>query len=93
VAREPIPTDPGALRERLKQVIIEALMLDLKADEIEDQAPLFGSGLGLDSVDALELAVEFERVFGVRIPDDEASRKVFASVDSLAAFFATQAEA
>lgn len=93
MAREQIPADPTALKARLKQVIVDALMLDVATDDIEDTAPLFGGGLGLDSVDALELAVEFERVFGVRIPDDEASRRVFASVESLAAFFATQAHA
>lgn len=76
-----------ALKERIKQVIIDALMLeDMGPDDIEDDAPLFGEGLGLDSVDALELAIELERAFGVKIPDDEQSRSIFASVSSLATF-------
>ena len=54
--------------------------------EIEDAAPLFGEGLGLDSVDALELAIEIERTFNITIPDDEDNRKIFRSVDTLATF-------
>ena len=79
------------LQSHLKQLIIEALMIeDMEPEEIEDAAPLFGEGLGLDSVDALELAMEIERVFGVKIPDSQESRKVFASVDTLAAYIASQ---
>ena len=75
------------LKERIKTVIIEALMLEeLTPADIEDGAPLFGEGLGLDSVDALELAIELERAFGVKIPDDEQSRSIFASVSTLATF-------
>ncbi len=79
------------LKLQVKQLIIEALMIeDMEPEEIEDAAPLFGEGLGLDSVDALELAMEIERVFGVKIPDSQESRKVFASVDTLAAYIASQ---
>jgi len=77
------------LKHQLKELIIEALMIeDLEPSEIEDAAPLFGEGLGLDSVDALELAMEIERVFGVTIPESDESRKVFASVDTLSAYIA-----
>lgn len=79
------------LKGQLKSLIIEALMIeDLGPDEIEDAAPLFGDGggLGLDSVDALELAMEIERVFGVKIPESDETRKVFTSVDTLAAYIA-----
>ena len=77
------------LKHQLKELIIEALMIeDLGPEEIEDAAPLFGEGLGLDSVDALELAMEIERVFGVTIPESDESRRVFASVDTLAAYIA-----
>ncbi|NOY92092.1 MAG: acyl carrier protein [Deltaproteobacteria bacterium] len=76
------------LETRLKALIVEALMLeDVKPEEIESEAPLFVEGLGLDSIDALELAIAIDKEFGVRIkPDDERTREVFASVRSLAAF-------
>ncbi|NCQ60306.1 MAG: acyl carrier protein [Myxococcales bacterium] len=76
------------LETRLKALIVEALMLeDVKPDDIESEAPLFVDGLGLDSIDALELAIAIDKEFGVRIkPDDERTREVFASVRSLAGF-------
>jgi acyl carrier protein len=75
------------LKSDIKVLIVKALMLEeVKPAEIEDAAPLFGEGLGLDSVDALELAIEIERTFEVTIPDDEDNRKIFTSVDSLAAY-------
>lgn len=77
------------LKLQVKELIIEALMIeDLEPAEIEDAAPLFGEGLGLDSVDALELAMEVERVFGVTIPESDESREVFRSVDTLSAYIA-----
>lgn len=80
------------LKQRIKDVIVTGLMLEeVKPEEIENAAPLFGdAGLGLDSVDALELAIEFERAFGIKIPDDEASRIIFTSVDTLATFIQSQ---
>ncbi|MCB9764730.1 MAG: acyl carrier protein [Alphaproteobacteria bacterium] len=77
------------LKAKLKKLIIDALMIeDMEPGEIGDGEPLFGDGLGLDSVDALELAVEIERVFGVRIPDSEETRAVFTSVDTLSDYIA-----
>lgn len=56
-------------------------------DDIVDDAPLFGAaGLGLDSVDALELAIHIEETFAIKIPDDAEGRKVFASVATLSRF-------
>lgn len=80
------------LETRLKALIVEALMLeDVKPDEIEAEAPLFVEGLGLDSIDALELAIAIDKEFGVRIkPDDERTREVFSSVRSLAGFLHAQ---
>lgn len=73
------------LKSDIKELIVKALMLEeVKPAEIEDAAPLFGEGLGLDSVDALELAIEIERTFEVTIPADEDNQKIFTSVDSLA---------
>ncbi len=76
-----------ALRLEIKQLIIDVLMIENKTpDAIDNAAPLFGEGLGLDSVDALELAMELEDAFGVTLPDNDATREVFASVNSLAAY-------
>ena len=77
-----------ALEEEIKQLIIEALVLeDVTAADIEPEAALFVEGLGLDSIDALELAMALEERYGVKIGDDpEQNRRIFASVRSLAAF-------
>jgi acyl carrier protein len=76
----------------LKQVIVQTLMLeDTKADEIDSEAPLFGSGLGLDSIDALELSIELGRRYGVRLKsDDERNREIFRSIRTLAAFIVAE---
>ena len=77
------------LKQELKALIISTLSLeDVTPESIDDAAPLFGAGLGLDSIDALELAVALERHFGVAIPDEDVAKKAFASVDALAAFIA-----
>ncbi len=74
----------------MKRLIVESLMLDnVKPEEIDSAAPLFGSGLGLDSIDALELAMAIERRYGVKLrADDEGNRAIFASVRALAAHVA-----
>lgn len=80
-------TDDRTIRDRLKELIIEALNLDgMSPDEIGDDEPLFGEGLGLDSVDALELVVALEKEYGVRIEGQEATRDAFTSVTTLAEF-------
>lgn len=83
----------GELRQNLKELIISSLKLELTPAEITDDAPLFGgeggggaSGLGLDSIDALELAVAIERTYRVTIPDEKVGKQVFASVSSLAKY-------
>ncbi|MCB9764463.1 MAG: acyl carrier protein [Alphaproteobacteria bacterium] len=80
------------LEQQIKVAIVEALALrTTDADDIADDAPLFGdAGMGLDSVDALEIAYELEERFGVEIPDDEAHRAVFTSVRTLADFVRDQ---
>ena len=76
-----------ALHTQVKQMIIERLQLEgMTPEEIEDGAPLFGEGLGLDSIDALELVIGIEKVFGVRIQDEEVGAHAFASVDALVEF-------
>ena len=74
--------------QALKELIIEALNLeDLTPDDIDSEAPLFGEGLGLDSIDALELGVAVRRKYGVNLDvDSEEIRHHFASVASLALF-------
>ena len=74
--------------QALKELIIEALNLeDLTPDDIETEAPLFGDGLGLDSIDALELGVAVRRKYGINLDvDSEEIRDHFASVASLARF-------
>ena len=75
------------LMDGLKVRIVEALKLEnVKPEDISDDAPLFGEGLGLDSIDALELAVMLEREYGILVKDMETGRKAFASVRSLAQF-------
>ena len=74
-------------RSRIKHLLVSALHLEgLVPLEIADDAPLFGEGLGLDSVDALELVVALEKEFGVRIQSHEVGKEAFASVSALAAF-------
>ena len=71
----------------LKTKIIETLKLqDITPDQIEDTAPLFGAGLGLDSIDALELVVMLEKYYGIVVKDIEEGRPAFASVHALAEF-------
>ena len=78
------------LRTDIKQAIVRALKLPMQPDEIDDAAPLFGEGLGLDSIDALELVLEIERSFGVVIGDEETGGTVLQSVDSIATFIEAQ---
>ena len=77
-----------ALEQEIKELIIEALMLeDVTPAEIQPDAALFVDGLGLDSIDALELAMALEERYGVKIGDDpEQNQRIFASVRHLAAF-------
>jgi acyl carrier protein len=72
------------LRSDIRAAIVRALKLPISPDEIDNAAPLFGAGLGLDSIDALELVLEIERSFGVVIGDEETGGKVLQSVDAIA---------
>ena len=75
------------LKKRLKAMLVRELHLDeIAPEEIDDTAPLFGEGLGLDSLDALQLAVAIEEEFGVRVSDEEEGKKAFASIDALARY-------
>lgn len=75
------------LIEDLKVRLIERLQLDdVTPDQIADDAPLFGAGLGLDSIDAVELVVMLEKHYGIRITEMEVAKAAFASMRTLAAF-------
>ncbi|MBI5633194.1 MAG: acyl carrier protein [Nitrospirae bacterium] len=77
--------ETAALVEELKALIIKNLKLeDITPEDIDASAPLFGSGLGLDSIDALELVVGLEKTYGIRIPDEDVGKEAFASVHALA---------
>ncbi len=77
--------DPASLHHRIKSVMIDELMLQESPEEISDDEPLFGpEGLGLDSVDALQLVVALEKNFGLKIADAEAAKGVLANVNSIA---------
>lgn len=76
-----------ALVEELKVKLIEQLNLeDIKPEEINPSEPLFGDGLGLDSIDALELIVLLERDYGIKISDPKEGRKVFATLLTMAEY-------
>jgi acyl carrier protein len=84
--------DREQLKQRLKVMIVEGLKLeDKRPEDIDDAAPIFVEGLGLDSIDALELVVLIEDNFHVTIPDEEVGQRAFASIDALADFIASQA--
>ena len=73
--------------EFLKKMIIDTLMLeDITITEIENDAPLFREGLGLDSIDALELVVAIEKRFNIIIEDEDVGKEAFASINALAKF-------
>jgi acyl carrier protein len=74
------------VKDRLKKLIIQRLKLQMEPEAIDDNAPLFGEGLGLDSIDALELVVGLEQEFGVQVPDEAVGREAFASINALAEF-------
>jgi acyl carrier protein len=85
VLNGPIVIPAGELRSELKRLIVTELNLKERDPEsIEDDAPLFGAGLGLDSLDALQLAMSIEEQLGVRIPEGEEARAIFQSVRTLA---------
>ena len=76
------------LKQQIKEVIISSLQLeDITPEDIVDSEPLFGTGLGLDSIDALELGVALKKKFGIKLSAESAdNEKHFASVDALAAY-------
>lgn len=73
------------LRDQIRSLLVETLMLTVPASEITDERPLFGpGGLGLDSVDALQLVVALDKQFGLKVTDAEAARQTLGSVNTIA---------
>jgi acyl carrier protein len=76
----------AALKQDIKRLMVENLMLQLTPEEIGDSQPLFGPGsVGLDSVDALQLVVALDKAYGLKIGDSDAARRILHSVDTMAA--------
>jgi acyl carrier protein len=74
-----------ALRLKIKEVMVEELMLDQAASDIDDKIPIFGgNGLGMDSVDALQLVVALEKHFGLKVGNSDAAKAILESVETIA---------
>jgi acyl carrier protein len=79
-------SNSAELKRQIKRMLVENLMLPNAADEIKDDQPLFGpGGLGLDSVDALQVVVALDKNYSLKIPDPETARKVIHSVNTIVA--------
>jgi acyl carrier protein len=77
--------DNTELKQKIKAMMVENLMLQVTPAEITDDMPLFGpGGLGLDSVDALQLVVGLDKTFGLKVPDPAAAKQILHSVSSMA---------
>ena len=78
--------DTPGLTTQIKHLLVENLMLQTSAEEIADDLPLFGpGGLGLDSVDALQLVVALDKNYGLKISDPEAAKGILQNVNTIAA--------
>lgn len=77
--------DPNTLKQRIKELMVENLMLQMTTADIGDELPLFGPGsLGLDSVDALQLVVALDKNFGLKIRDPDTARQILRNVSTIA---------
>lgn len=81
-----MPEASDALKAELKQALVRGLRLPIAPEDIGNDMPLFGEGLGLDSIDVLELVLELERSFGVQIRDEQTGEQVLRSIDTIADF-------
>ncbi len=75
------------LKQDLKEKIIEFLnLIDVKPEDIKDDQPLFGEGLGLDSIDSIELIVLLDRFYGIKIKDPKEGRKILVDINTMVGF-------
>ena len=75
------------LKQELKEKIIEFLnLIDVKPEDIKDDLPLFGGGLGLDSIDSIELIVLLDRQYGIKIKDPKEGRKILVDINTMVDF-------
>ncbi|MDO9165741.1 MAG: phosphopantetheine-binding protein [Rhodoferax sp.] len=87
----PIFANDQTLRLEVAQLIVDALNLDIKAGEIEPDAPLYGDGLGLDSIDILEISLVISKQYGLQLrADDQDNQSFFSSLSSLTTYIAGQ---
>ncbi len=80
------------LPSQVKAAIVRCLRMPITPDEIGDDMPLFDEGLGLDSIDVLEIVLELQRTFGVEITDEQVGKRVLRSVSTIVAFIETTRE-
>src|SRR4051794_11263640 len=85
-----VTNTPDSLKRDIKEAIVRCLRLPIAVEDIGDDTPLFDEGLGLDSIDVLELVLEIERSFGATIGDEQTGMKVLGSVDTIADFIVTE---
>ncbi|MEJ7770013.1 MAG: phosphopantetheine-binding protein [Chitinophagaceae bacterium] len=79
-----ITTDKEQLKQQLKKQIIEFLnLISVKPEDIKDDEPLFGTGLGLDSIDSIELIVLLSREYGITIQDPKEGRKILVDINTI----------
>lgn len=76
----------GTLEDQVKTAIVRCLRMPITSDEIQAEMPLFGDGLGLDSIDALEIVLELQRSFGVVVNDEQMGQRVLRSVRTIVDF-------
>ena len=89
--RESTPCADTALQREIAALFVESLNLDVTADQIDPDAPLYGEGLGLDSIDVLEVALALSKRYGVQLrANDAENQRIFGSLRSLADFVASR---
>ncbi|HTE09051.1 MAG TPA: phosphopantetheine-binding protein [Flavitalea sp.] len=78
--------ETAELKQQVKQQIVQFLNMSVKPEDIKDDEPLFGEGLGLDSIDSIELIVMLGREYGINIQDPKEGRKILANINTMVAY-------
>ncbi|HLA53362.1 MAG TPA: phosphopantetheine-binding protein [Flavitalea sp.] len=78
--------ETAELKQQVKQQIVQFLNMSVKPEDIKDEEPLFGEGLGLDSIDSIELIVMLGREYGINIQDPKEGRKILANINTMVAY-------